>query len=99
MWLVCHHWVALVDMGVGAAAAAVDGVCGGGDEGAGEGVVCLPSLSIIIFSLQKHLLVNKNMKQTHAMPGYDDAFMVTLAWTGVLKSQSQAVKLQLFGGL
>ena len=31
--------------------------------------------------------------------GQDDGLMAALAWLGVLKSQSQAMKLWLFGGL
>jgi len=34
---------------------------------------------------------------SQAKLGHDDGFMVALAWPGVLKSQSQAVKLWLFG--
>ena len=34
---------------------------------------------------------------SRAKPGRDDGFVAALAWLGVLKSQSQAVKPRLFG--
>jgi hypothetical protein len=36
---------------------------------------------------------------SQAKPGHDDGFIVALAWLGCLKSQSQAVRLQLFSEL